>query len=129
MKNKLMTISKIACLALVAATLAAAPSLCRAEDSTNAPAATTPAPKKQHGQPYHGNVASVDAAAMTFTVGNTTISVSSTTKIVKDGKPAVFSDVTVGEAVSGYIKKDDQGKATAVSVRIGQPKHAAAAAQ
>ena len=128
MKNKLMTISKIACLALVAATLAAAPTLCRAEDSTNAPAATTPAPKK-HGQPFHGNVASVDAAAMTFTVGNTTISVSSTTKIVKDGKPAVFSDITAGEAVSGFIKKDDQGKATAASVRIGQPKHAAAAAQ
>jgi hypothetical protein len=124
MKTKL---TSIACCAFIAVALAATPAISRAADSTNAPAAETPTPKK-HGLPYHGKVAAVDAAAMTFTVGNTTYGNTSTTKITKEGKPAVFSDITVGAAVHGYCLKDDAGKVNATLVRIGAPKKAEAAA-
>lgn len=125
MKN-ISKITKVACFAFIAAALIATPAISRAEDSTNAPAAQTPAPKK-HGLPFHGKVATVDANAMNFTVGTMTIEVSSATKIMKDGKPATFSDITVGEMVSGSYKKDDAGKLNASLVRIGAPKKAAAA--
>lgn len=128
--NKTITnITKATCLAFIAAALVAAPSLSRAADSTNAPAAQTPAPKKHAGTPFHGKVAAVDAAAMTFTVGTTTIVITSATKITKDGKPAVFGDITVGENVTGFSKKDEAGKVTAASVKIGAPKKKDAAAQ
>lgn len=120
MKNKIVT--KITCFAFIAAALIAAPAITRAQDSTNAPAATpTPAPKK-HSNVFHGVVAAVDATAMTFTVGNSTAVVTSTTKITKDGKPAVFADITVGANVACAYKKDEAGKLNAVSVRIGEKK-------
>ena len=125
--KRIATLTKIACLTFVAAALIGAPAIVRAEDSTNAPAAQAPAPKK-HGLPFHGKVASVDATAMTFTVGTMTIGINSTTKISKDGKPAVFADITVGENVTGSYKKDDEGKMTATSVKIGAPKKKDAAA-
>lgn len=125
MKNKATNLTKITCLAVMAAALIAAPAITRAQDSTNAPAAQTPAPKK-HGLPFHGKVASVDATAMTFTVGTMTIGITSATKISKDGKPAVFADITAGENVSGSYKKDEAGKLSATSVRVGAPKPAAA---
>jgi hypothetical protein len=126
MKNNLAKITlKLTFLACVAAALTAVPAVSRAEDSTNA-AAATPAPKK-HSNALHGKVVSVDAAAMTFTVGNSTISVTSTTKIFKDGQPAVFADITAGENVSIAYKKDDAGKMNATSVRIGEKKKPAPA--
>jgi hypothetical protein len=112
-------------LACITAALAAMPAISRADDSTNTPAAT-PAPKK-HSLPFHGKVASVDTAAMTFTVGTMTIGITSTTKITKDGQPAVFSDITMGEMVRGAYKKDDDGKMNATLVRIGEMKKAAPA--
>jgi len=127
MKNKTTTLTKTTCLALLAAALIATPAATRAQDSTNAPAAQTH-PPKPHGMPFHGKVASVDATAMTFTLKTLTISVTSATKITKDGKPAVFADITAGETVSGSYKKDDAGKMTANKVTIGAPKPAAASA-
>ena len=121
MKNKIAkTALKLTLLAFVAAALATAPAVCRADDATNTPAAT-PAPKK-HGLPFHGKVASVDATAMAFTVGTMTINVTSETKITKDGQPAVFADITTGAAVRGSYKKDDAGKLNATLVRIGAMK-------
>jgi len=118
MKN---TIAKITCFAFTAAALIATPALCRADDATNTPAAT-PAPKKHATLPIKGKVAAVDAGAMTFTVGETTIAITSATKITKDGQPAVFSDITVGETVHGAYKKNAEGKCTATSVKIGAAK-------
>jgi len=119
MKNN---IAKITLFSLIAAALVAVPAVSRAEDSTSTPAAAAPTPKKHGGTPIHGKVAAVDAAAMTFTVGTTTVSVTSDTKITKDGQPATFSDITVGAAVAGSYKKDDAGKLTATSVRVGEKK-------
>jgi hypothetical protein len=123
MKNNTTDLIKTACLALIATALIAVPAMTRAEDSTNAPAAQTPAPKK-HSNVIHGKVAAVDATAMTFTVGDSTVAVSSSTKITKNGQPAVFADITVGETVASAYKKDDAGKLNATSVRIGAKKAA-----
>ena len=125
MKNKTTKMTKMTLLAVMAAALIAAPAITRAQDSTNAPAAQTPAPKK-HSNTLHGKVAAADATAMTFTVGETTLNVTSATKITKEGNPAVFADITVGQTVSCAYKKDDAGKLNATSVRIGAKKKAAA---
>ena len=124
MKN-ITLVTKLACFALVGAALLATPAISRAQDATNAPAA--PVAQKKHGSVFHGKVASVDATAMTFTVGDTTAIVSSTTKIFKAGKPAMFYDITVGETVVCNYKKSDDGKYNATVVRIVAPKKAAAA--
>jgi hypothetical protein len=125
MNHKLAKITlKLTFLACIATALVATPAISRAEDSTNTPAAT---PAKKHALPFKGKVASVDAAAMTFTVGTMTIGITSTTKITKDGQPAVFSDITTGETVRGSYKKDDAGKLTASLVRIGEMKKAGSA--
>jgi hypothetical protein len=118
MKNNLV---KITLFSLVAAALVAMPVVSRAADSTNTPAATTPAPKK-NGIPFHGKVTAVDAGASTFTVGSLTIAVSSATKITKAGQPATFADIKTGEAVNGAYKKDDAGKLNATVVKIGEKK-------
>lgn len=110
----------IALFALAAAALMAAPSLTRAQDtSTNAPSAAAPAAKK-HGLPFHGKVAAVDTTAMTVTIGTRTFNVTSDTKIMKEGKPATLADVTVGENISGFAKKDDAGKLNATVIHIGK---------
>jgi len=116
MKN---IISKIAFFSLVAVALAATPAISRADDSTNGAAAPAPAPKKK-SLVFHGKVSAVDATAMTFTVGESTATVTSQTKIKKDGQPAVFADITVGETVACSYTKDDAGNMTAKSVTIGE---------
>jgi hypothetical protein len=121
MKNNL---AKLTLFSLVAAALVAAPSISRAQDATNAAAAAAPAAKKK-GAPFHGNVAAVDPAAMTFTVGTLTIAVTSETKITKAGEAATFADITVGETVGGAYKKDAAGKLNATTVKIGKKKKAA----
>jgi hypothetical protein len=113
----------IALYAIVAAALVAAPAIVRAEDKPNKSEATeTNKPAKKHGAPFHGKVAAVDATAMTVTVGTMTIGVNSDTKIIKDGKPATFSDIAVGEKISGAYKKDEAGKMTASVIHIGEGK-------
>ena len=118
--------AKLACLAFVAAVLTAVPAISQTATTTNAPAATAPAHPK-HGLPTHGKVAAVDTSAMTFTIGTNVFAVTSETKISKLGKPAVLSDITVGENVNVYYRKDDDGKSTAVTVRVVQPRKAAPA--
>ena len=117
MKIKL---TNLATLAFIAAALTAAPAISRAADPTNAPATTAPTPVRH--LPFHGKIVAVDTNAMTFTVGATTFSVGSTTRIFKGGKPAVLADIPVGENVSGSYKKDNDGKATALLVRVVPPR-------
>ena len=115
--------NQIALFALVAAALIAAPVVSRAEDkpAKSAPAADAAAPAaKKHSLPFNGKVTSVDATAMTVTVGSQTLNVTSETKIVKDGKPATLADITVGESARGSYKKDDAGKLNAASISIGE---------
>jgi hypothetical protein len=119
---------QIALLALVTAALVAVPASSYAQASTNLPAVTapattnTPAAKKQ-GQPFHGKVAAVDAAAGTITVGKTTYSVTSDTKITKDRKTATLADFAAGDMVGGYAKKDGD-KLTATVLHNAKKKKA-----
>jgi hypothetical protein len=57
-------------------------------------------------------VASVDKGAKTVTLDDKnkrTFHVTSETKIMKNDKPAILDDVTVGEEIRGsYLKNDDQ---------------------
>jgi hypothetical protein len=112
-------IIKTALLSLLASALVALPAVGRAQDQTtdtNAPApAMTPAKKT----PFHGKAAAVDTAAMTLTVGTLVINVTSDTKISKNGKPAILSDILVGDLVSGSYKKGDDGKLNASTIRDG----------
>jgi len=116
MKNQ---ITKVALLGLLTAALVVIPTVTRAQDaSTNgAPAVTAP---KKHGGGIHGKVAAVDTAAMTLTVGETTIAITSETTITKDGKPATLSDIMVGDYVSAGGKKDDTGKFIAKRIADGK---------
>ena len=110
---------KIALFSLVAAALVTVPFTSRAEDKpkTNAaPEHAAPAAKKNARLPFHGNVAAVDTAAMTLTVGTLVLNVTSETKISKEGKPATLSELTVGESVGGSYKKDEAGKLTAAII-------------
>ncbi|HEV2692455.1 MAG TPA: DUF5666 domain-containing protein [Verrucomicrobiae bacterium] len=114
-------IARIALFSLVAAGLVAVPATGRADDAskTNSTAAAAPVAKKKHGQ-FHGSVTAVDAAAMTLTVNAETIDVTSATIITKAGKPAVLSDIVVGDMVKGAYKKDDAGKMDASTITAGE---------
>jgi hypothetical protein len=107
---------------LCAAALFIVPSWARAQDSTNAPTtAPAPAPEKKHSVRYHGNLAAVDTNAMTLSVGDLTLQVTSKTKISKDGQAAVLGDGVVGQPVSGSYRIED-GATNAVSVHFGAKK-------
>jgi hypothetical protein len=118
--------AKLSILTLCAAAILVVPALSRAQDTTNAPAATAQTPPvKKHAAaasatlPFHGALAGVDTNAMTLTIGKRTFNMTSDTTITTDGKPAVLSDGTVGEQVSGAYKKSADGKLDAVTVHFG----------
>jgi hypothetical protein len=70
----------------------------------------------------------LDKTAKTITYGETTLQVTSDTKIIKDEKPATLEDGVIGEPVSGTYKKNESGHSTATMIRFGaKPKttHAA----
>ena len=117
MKMKLQ-LTVAACLA--AFTLGAPATAPAKEKKTEAAAAEASASPSAKVKPiaYHGKVASVDAAAKSFTVGKRTFKVTDQTKITKEGAAATMDDVVVGEKVSGsYGKKEDGLEAK--SVKIG----------
>ena len=112
---------QIALYAIVAAAFMAAPALVRAEDSPakKPAAAESGAPAKKHVVPFHGKVSAVDATAMTVKLTTQTLNITSETKITKEGKPATFADITVGEKITGQYKKDSAGKLDATVIHIG----------
>jgi hypothetical protein len=117
------TILKITALSLFAAAIAAAPAVTRAQDATNAPAASDqPAPvkhKKHDTMPFHGKLSAIDTNSMTLTVGERTFEITSETKITKDGQPAILADGVVGEMAGGAYKKGADGKLSATSIHFG----------
>jgi hypothetical protein len=114
-------IIKTTLFSLVAAALVAVPASSQAQDKpkTEAPAAAAPAAKKNRA-PFHGKVTAVDTAAMTLSVGEMTVSITSDTKIIKDNKPATLSEIAVGDVVGGAYKKDDAGKLNATTIRVSE---------
>ena len=116
-------------LGLCAAGLIAIPGLSRAQtapeapavanSTTNAPAAPAK-PKKHDSQSFRGTVSAIDTNAMTLTVESRTFEVTSTTKITKNGQPAILSDIAVGDKVSGSYKKAEDGKLAASKITDGK---------
>ncbi len=91
--------------------------------STNTPALKHTKPKADKKEktddatkakiyPFHGTVASVDKKALTITLAGKekprVITVGSKTLIEKDGKPATFSQVAVGDYAKGRLEKDGE---------------------
>ena len=121
MKKKIVKLT----LSLFATAIIAAPMLSRAQDNgANPPATpgqTEPAkPKKHESNVFRGPVSAVDTKAMTLTVGKRTFEVTSETKITRDGKPAILSDIAVGDKVGGAYKKTADGKLAATTINVGK---------
>jgi hypothetical protein len=122
-------ILKITALSLFAAavviTSASAPARAQDAMSTNMSTTseqTTNAPVKHHKHDhlvFNGKLSSIDTNAMTLTVGERTFEITSETKIIKDGQPAILSDGVMGEMVGGVYKKSTDGKLTATTIRFG----------
>ena len=118
MKNQ---ITKVALFGLVTAALVVVPIAGRADENNKpaAPEQATPGPKKTRTS-FHGKVIAVDTAAMTLSVESLAVNITSETRITKDGKPAMLSEIAVGDTVGGSYKMDDAGKTNAVAIRAGE---------
>ena len=115
-------IVKIAAASLWVAALATTPLLSQAADApAKAPAAAdsaAPAKAKKHGETFVGNLTAVDATAMTLTVSNLTLQVTSDTIIKKGSQPAKLSDGVVGQPTRGTYEKNAEGKLVALTVHL-----------
>jgi hypothetical protein len=125
MKN---TITKLT--SLLAATLALAIMPLHAADK---PEAAEGKAKKEAGTanpnraiPFHGKLASKTDSSIT--VGTRTFEITSETKLMKDGKPAILADAKVGDEVGGSYQQKD-GKMVAKMVRFGPKPEAAGGAE
>jgi hypothetical protein len=116
-------LAKITAFGLIAAVLALTPGVLSAQDATttNAPAQSTPKKAKKHSLTFHGKVSAVDVGTETLTVHTLKFNITSTTRIMNatNGEPAILSDITVGENVSGSYLKDTNGQLNAKSIYIG----------
>ena len=128
------TLGKITLATILAATVLGMPLGAMAQTNTP-PAPAMPAPEaKPRPTMFRGKLEAVDKAAMTITVGSQvkrTVTLTSQTKITKDGKPATLDDGVVGEDVTVSYLKTGEGadaKYTARYVRFGQAKKVTPAA-
>jgi hypothetical protein len=115
------SLMKFALLGLVALAVSGTPVMLHAQ-STNAPAVTNKPPNSNPSLrplPFRGKVKAIDIGAMTITVATRTFQITSETLITKDGKPATLSDAVEGDNVTGQVKRDAQGKWTAVKLNFG----------
>jgi len=129
--KKLLALLTIPALALAIPTVSSAASKKATPTpaaATPAPAGATPEPKEAKPFPYHGDVATVDASAKTFTFkskeGNVrTFHVGDTAKITKgdkNGPAADFSIVTVGAYAAGTCTKTGAHEYEVVTLHVGE---------
>jgi hypothetical protein len=119
---------KFTTLSLLTAALIAAPDWSHAQNAaTNTPATAATAGSKKT-LPFTGKVATVDASAGVFTVGDLKLAVTSTTKITTNGVPATLADFKVGDAVSGAYKTAADGTKNVTTLKLAAAKKKKAAA-
>ncbi|MEK7706763.1 MAG: hypothetical protein AAB380_02050 [Verrucomicrobiota bacterium] len=116
-------ILKIAVFSLLAAAIAMVPTQTLAQEKQEKSAAEKKNTPKGDRGPFRGKVGAVDKQAKTIKVGERTFQITSDTKINKDGKPATLDAGVVGEPVSGYFIKGDDGKLVAKTVNLGLKPH------
>ena len=80
------SIGKLSLAGILAALILGVPVRVSAQAQEPAPASPAPAPAKPKAIPFKGKLAAVDKAAMTITVSKRTFSITSETKLFKDGK-------------------------------------------
>ena len=89
----------------------AVPASTSAADAAAA-AETKPKKSKSAATAFHGKISAVDKVAKTITLEGKekgrTILITAATKIKKTGKPATFSDATVGEEVGGLAARGSE---------------------
>jgi hypothetical protein len=107
---------KLTLITLVAAAVTALAPSSRADDTT-APA--TPSDQSSKLK-FYGPITAVDTNAMTFTVGDQTFIVTSSSQMTKNGQTATIADATVGEPARGSYTKGDDGKLDVTKVRFGK---------
>jgi hypothetical protein len=115
---------RIITLSLLAAAIAVAPSKAQGQETEKGkPAVEKKEPpkgeKKKGVPPLVGKLAAVDKTAKTITIGQSTVQITSETKIEKAGKPATLDDAVVGEEAMVRYKKTEDGKMEAIVVRLG----------
>ena len=121
--NMIKSVVKFTVLGLLAITVAGMPVVLHAQDTnaTNA-AATNKVSTNPSLRPLplaRSKVKAIDNGAMTITVANRTFQITSQTKLMKDGKPAVVADIIVGDEVTGLVKREADGKWTALKLNFG----------
>ncbi len=94
-----------------------------ADAAKDKPAQPPKSASKQKQVPFRGKVSTVDKTAKSITLEgkekSRTLQITSSTKISKQGKPAVLDDVTVGETVGGLARETAAGKWEIVTLTIG----------
>jgi hypothetical protein len=124
------SIGKLSLAGILVALILGVPVRVSAQAQEPAPASPAPtAPSKPKAIPFKGKLVAIDKSAMTITVTKRTFSITSETKLFKDGKPATLADGVVGDRVTGSYLKGDDGKLTAKSVYWGGKGGAAEAAK
>jgi hypothetical protein len=119
----LKTIFRFLILTVLTSWLAAIPwSAAAADEKADPPAAAQPG-RSTRGIPFRGKISKVDKTAKTITVGTTekarTFQITSETRLMKAGKPAILDDAVEGEEIGGTYRKTEDGKLQALSVRLG----------
>jgi hypothetical protein len=89
-----------------------------ASDNTNMTNHVVSATKPSH-LPFHGKVDAVDTVTKSIKVGERTFVVTSETRIKKDGTPATFDDVKMGDNVGGAFRKADDGRLELLTLNTG----------
>ena len=106
---------KISLLTIVAAAITGLGLLARADDTNAVAASDKPAKQK-----FHGPVTAVDTNAMTFTVGDQTFTVTSESKLTRNGQTATLADTVVGDPAHGSYTTGADGKLDVTKVRFGK---------
>src|SRR5271168_145335 len=90
-------------------------------DGTNSTNAAPMRPKR--GTMFRGTITAVDATGKTITVEDKnkmskTFPIGSETRIMKDGKPGVFTDAIIGQTVLGSYLTNSDGKISVTRLSI-----------
>jgi hypothetical protein len=113
------SITKLSLVLLTAVAFAALPAQAQTDSTTTNAAPVAPRPRAAR---FGGTVSAIDGTAMTLTLkgraGETTVKVTSETKITKDRQPAIFADIQEGQRVAGSGKKQDDGSWIANTLRV-----------
>lgn len=73
---------------------------------------------------FNGKLDAVDKQAKTIKIGERVFHVTSTTRIIKDSKPATLDDAKVGDEAAGQYREGADKQLNLISLRVG-PKPAA----